>query len=260
MSLFALSKTKMILENAIHPVLNMDYRYDYGFIMGHAFDLSSPSQTRFSKRGHHNALGIAFKSLSRQSLAGNYDLFGTELLQIIDDSDNFREVRENLGHSKGSGRGIDLGWEYSYFFPGSRIGLGVSWLDLGDIHFERKEGRGPIPVQRESLHFGSALDQDFKLFDYTLSLDYHNALESKSFSFRYLHLGGRLKLPLLDFYIGYNGGYKSWGLSMDVFFFNFKMGFYGVEIGQSYREMQAKNIVFSLSLLELSFKNLGLDF
>ncbi len=259
MSLFALNKTQMVLENTIHPTLNIDYRYDYGFIMGYALNLTKKKNiNRQSGTGHLSAIGLAFKNMSRQSLKGRFDLFGTELLEIISNSDNFTSIRENLGYSKGSGKGFDLGWEHSYIAKGTITTFGVSWLDIGGTRFKRKEGRSKVANQETSLNLGSAFSQDFRFFDYTLALDYHNAFGSKKFTLTKLHLGTRWRFPIFNFYMGYNGGYRSWGLSFDFLVFNLKVGFYGKEFSNSYRKRESKRTVISLNLIEMSFDDLNL--
>ena len=49
-NLFATSKTNMVLRNAIHPVLDVDYRYDRGFVTGFAYNMGSgASASRIKK-------------------------------------------------------------------------------------------------------------------------------------------------------------------------------------------------------------------
>ena len=247
-NLFALSKTSMDLENATHPVLNIDYRLDRGFITGYAFNLGNSK----GKSGQRSTIGVGFKTMNRQGLSGTYDLFGTELLDIIQNSDDYAEIRKNLGYSKGSGYGFDLGFEHNIFMGPTRMTFGVSWLDIGDTKFDRDEGTEAIPDQEQSLNFGFSFNQDFGLFDYTLAVDYSNALDVQTSNISKLKLGGRARIPLIDLYMGYNGGYASWGLGLNVMFFDLKIGFYGIEMGQEYRQKESKRTVITLSLLEIN--------
>ena len=252
LSLFAVSKTNMVLENAIHPILDLSYRLDRGFIMGYAFGLGKKPKGK-KGNGHFSSLGISLKSVNRQGLEGDFDLFGTELLEIISNSDSYKEIRRNLGYSKGSGFGLDLGWESNYYAGNTRMGFGVSLLDVGGTKFKKSEGISEVPDQEMSLNTGLAFEQKFGFFDYTLSADYHNVIDPYTPAISKLKLGARLDFPIVDLFMGWNGGYMSYGLGVEAFFFKIMLGFYGIEIGQKFRQREGERVVLSISLLEFHF-------
>ena len=256
MNVFATSKMRMVLDNAVHPVLNLDYRYDRGFIVGYALNLVG----RPRSNGHRSALGVAFKTINRQALKRRIDLFGNEMLRITSEAENYRSLREGLGYSKGNGSGFDLGWEHSYRSGKSTTTFAASWLDADDIEFERESGSETPMPQKQSVNFGLAHFKDVGLVDYTLAMDYHNtleALELDQFSFNYLHLGARFRFPLIGLYLGHNAGYGSFGLSFNFFHFDFKFGLYGLELGRKYRQYKEKNMLFSVELAKVSLDKLG---
>src|SRR5690606_19429823 len=117
------------LENAIHPTLDIAYRYDRGFMFGYAYTFGKGGGKK-GGAGNQFSLGFAFKSMNRQGLEGSYDLFGTRLLEIISNADDFKEIRRELGYSKGSGFGFDLGVENSFKGPVGTFTLGASLLDV----------------------------------------------------------------------------------------------------------------------------------
>ncbi len=248
---FAVSKTSMDLQNAIHPVLNIDYRLDRGFITGYAFNFGNGGVGR-NPSGHRSTLGLGFKTMNRQGLTNNFDLFGTELLDVISNSDDYASIRKNLGYSKGSGYGFDLGFEHNIFMGPTHMTFGVSWLDVGDTSFSKEEGEYAIPDQEQSLNFGFSFNQDLGLLDYTLAADYGNALDERTAAASKIKLGARVRLPLLDFYTGYNAGYMSWGLGVNAFFFDIKLGFYGTELGRNFRQRESKRTVLTISLAEIN--------
>lgn len=253
LSLFAISKTNMVLENAIHPALEIDYRLDRGIIMGYAFNLGRGKTSGANKNGVTNSLGISFKSVNRQGLEGRYNLFGTNLLEIIDDSEDYKEIRKNLGFSKGTGYGFDIGHEINFMKGGSRLTFGTSLLDIGDTKYKIDEGTAPIPDQDSSLNFGFAYAQKLAgLIEYTFAADFHNAISDAEFGSK-LHLGARLKLPFLRFMLGWNGGYTSFGLSTKFLFTRLTVGFYGIELGQQFKQREGKRVIITLNLLEVSF-------
>ncbi len=248
-SLFANNKTSMVLENSIYPNLNIDYRYDRGFIMGysHNFVGNSKSPSQFS-------VGAAIKHVNRNSLKGRYDLFGTELLQIINNADGYKEIRRQLGYTEGDGWGFDVGAEQVFRRPGSLLVFGLSVLDVGDTKFKKENSSlRDIQPQEMSVNLGTSYSMDFKIFDATFSADYSNMIDARTPFASKIKLGTRLRLPLLSVYAGWNGGYASYGLGFDLLFMNLKVGFYGTEIGSSFKEKESERIVFALTLLNMHF-------
>lgn len=253
LNLFAISKTNLVLENRIHPSLEVDYRLDRGMIMGYAFNLGRGKTAGANKNGVMNSLGVAIKSVNRQGLEGRYNLFGTNLLNIISDSEDYKEIRKNLGYSKGSAFGFDLGYELNLMAGGTRTTFGLSFLDIGDTTYDLEEGTEPIPDQDSSVNLGFAFSHKLGgLIEYTLAADYHNAISDAEFGSK-LHFGGRLKMPFLRLMTGWNGGYMSFGLSTDILFTRFTIGYYGIELGQTFKQREGKRLVFSLNLLEVSY-------
>lgn len=248
-SLFANNKTSMVLENAVYPNLNIDYRYDRGFIMGYSHNLKgnykSPSQ--FS-------IGASIKHVKRDGLKGRYDLFGTELLQIINSASGYKEIRRSLGYTQGDGWGFDVGAEQVFRMPGSLLVFGLSILDVGDTKFKKDNSAyRDIQPQEMSVNLGTSYSMDFKIFDATFSADYSNIIDARTPFASKIKLGSRLRLPLLSVYGGWNGGYVSYGVGFDLLFMNLKVGFYGTEIGSAYKEKESERIVFALTLLDMHF-------
>ncbi|CAM9989471.1 unnamed protein product, partial [Chrysoparadoxa australica] len=210
---FAVSKTAMDLQNAIHPVLDLSYRLDRGFILGYAFTGGNGGKGA-NPMGHSFSTGIGLKTMNRQGLENNFDLFGTNLLEVIQNSASYKEIRKNLGYSKGSGFGFDLGFEYNYRTGPTRYTFGLSYLDIGDTSFSKEEGIADVPDQEQSVNFGASFNQDFGLVDYTLAMDYSNIVDASTPAASKLKLGGRFRLPFLSVYTGWNGGYASWVLGL----------------------------------------------
>lgn len=251
MNFFANSKTNMQLENFYHPTLQLDYRLDRGMMFGYAFVLNGNKKGKPTSGGL-TSIGVGVKSVNRQGLKGRFDLTGTQLLQIIENSDNYKAIREGLGYSKGSGWGFDLGAEQSFYSGVSRTTFGASLLDIGNTKFSKEEGIKDVPDQLMSLNFGSAFEQDFGLFSYALALDYHNAIDGQSSTASKIHFGMRGKFPIANVYWGWNAGYLSYGVALDLFMFKFQLGFYGVELGPRYKQKEGERAVFSINLLNVS--------
>lgn len=248
-SMFANNKTSMVLENAIYPNLNIDYRFDRGFVMGYSHNLSGNYKS-FSQ----TSIGASVKSVRRNGLRGRFDLFGTELLQIIDTAEDYKAIRRALGYTEGNGWGFDIGAEQVFRGAGNLMVFGLSILDVGDTKF-KKASKDLRDVQRQemSVNLGSSWSTDFKIFDATFAADLHNLADARSDFASKLHLGMRLRLPLLSVYAGWNGGYTSYGVGLDFWLMNLKIGFYGVEVGSAFREKEGERVVLSLTLLDMHF-------
>ena len=244
-SVLVANKAEMILENSIHPALDIDYRLDQGFIFGYAFPLN-PS----------TFLGIAAKNIHRRGLQGSFDLFDTELIRLTEDTSDYKDIIYDLGYAKGKAWGVDIGLEHIIKRPGEgQFVLGTSFLNVGEMHFREEDGRdGRIPDQESSLNFGvSYLSSRSLLFEYALALDYKNAIDPIGSTTSKLSIGTRFSLPLLTAYLGYNGGHFSYGIGFDIAFVKIVAGFYGVETGYRYKQREGKRAVVLVNLFEGNF-------
>lgn len=251
MTFFGLSKMSFSLENAIHPTLELDYKTDTGFIMGYGIPLVGRKGKGKTTSGNTTSLGVAVKRIKRTGLENSFDLFGTRLLEIINNTSNAQDIRRQLGYAKGSGWGFDTGLDSTTTWGNSKLSFATSLLDIGGTRFKKEEGDAEVPVQDMSLNFGTALTQDWGLVGYTLAMDYHNAIDYNSAFASKLHLGVKLDLPVIDVFLGWNGGYTSMGIGVDVMFMRLMVGLYGVELSPKFAERQDKRAVISLELLNI---------
>ncbi len=260
-NLFASSKTNMILRNAIHPTLEVDYRYDKGFITGFAYNIGSGATTSRIKKssktkvttGKRFSIGAAFKYVNREGMSDQYDLFGTTLLNKVSSGNTeLSDLKEALGYSIGKGWGADLGAEYAYSSGNNLFTAGFAILDVGGTRFRKTQGTGDIPVQEMSINSGVAFKKDLGIVDYTFSADLRPLNQPIDFS-RKFHLGAELSLPLITLNAGWSEGYVSYGGSIKFWPVKLTAGFYGVEIGSKFREQEAKRFVVLLSLFDFSF-------
>lgn len=255
-SLIANNSTNIVLQNSVNPILSVDYRYDSGFVMGYAVNITSrgPSLVGLSphRQGHRFSLGFSVKHIKREGLAEDFNFFGPRILNAIQNASDFREIRENLGYSKGKAWGTDFGMEYSYRAGHTEFLMGLSLMDILDTDFKRTSGDVPLPNQKMSLNFGSAVRQNFGLFNTTLSFDMHPILESIDYR-RKLHFGAKLGTPLLDVFGGWSGGYTSYGASLKIWPLKLTAGVYSSELGADYNDNRGSRAILYLSLFETKF-------
>jgi hypothetical protein len=257
LSLLAQSSMTMVLKNRVHPMLDVDYRYDRGFVAGFAFDFYGGGIAKLAQKKSSDkrlAAGFSVKHINRQGMENTFDLFGTSLIEIISSQESDpRVIRERLGYSKGDAWGFDAGLEY-----GKKIGesgqftLATSFMDIGDTKFKKVEGDYDIPRQEMYWNAGAAFKQTFFLLDYSFSVDLHPINKPMDFG-RKVHLGASLGIPLLSFYTGLNAGYLSYGVEIKLWPLKFVTGFYDVEVGATYKQEKAKRFLFFISLFDISF-------
>ena len=245
LNFFANTKVSMILENAVHPNLNIDYRLDRGLIIGHAFI--------FGKRKNHTSLGFALKQVQRNGLQGRYDLFSPQLISFTENSRNYRKLLKDLGYSQGKGWGADLGLEKVITNKKNQWVFGASFLDIGEIHFKKLKGTGKIPDQKSSFNIGVSYSKDSLFLDYVIDFDYKNIIDPVGSKISKFSMGTRLKFPLITFYFGQNGGHKSYGIGIDFFMFEVLAGFYGVETGYDYKQREGERAMVLVRLMDVHF-------
>jgi hypothetical protein len=260
MTLFANNKTSLVLHNAIHPMVDLNYRYDRGFIAGFAYNVGTGAYSDKPKRntrakittGKRLSTGVAIKHVNRQGVQNQFDLFGTTLLnKISSGAVDAAALKTALGYSTGDGWGVDLGSEFAYASGNSLFTAGASVLDIGDTYFKKTAGTGTIPKQEMAVNTGVAYKQDFSVFDYTLSADLHPMFSYVSFA-RQFHFGAEVSMPLVSAFGGWSEGYFSYGASIKLWPIKLTTGFYGVETGTKYRQQQAKRFILYLSLFDFS--------
>jgi len=260
-TMFLNSKTSMVLRNTTHPMLDVNYNYDRGFITGFAYNIGGGAASSKGRKGtkaqttagERLSIGVALKHMNRQAIDGQFDLFGTSLLGKIANGGiaSANDFKTALGSSTGSAWGYDLGVEYARSSGNSLLTAGYSLLDIGGTRFTLTEGTKTLLVQKMTANAGVGFKQDFGVFDYTLSADLHPLLGPVDF-FRQLHLGAEFSLPFISLMGGWSEGYLSYGASIKLWPIKITTGFYGVEVGAHYKEMQAKRFLLYLSLFDFS--------
>ena len=137
-------------------------------------------------------------------------------------------------------------------FGKSELSLGASILDAFDTKFTRYEGGRDLPNQEMLVNTGLAWTYSSTLIDYTLALDVHPVNETLPFM-RRVHVGLDIGVPLLNVMFGWNGGYLSYGASINALIGKFTVGIYGIETGTSYGQLEASRGVAYWSFIDFSF-------
>ena len=242
---FAISRFNAIIRDRIHPIIDIDYRYDRGISLGLGFIPYGRS-----RKGWSVAFGIAFKYIKREGIIDQYDLFGVKFADLITSgSMGISEIKQDLGFSIGRGIGMDLGLDWRHQGRSSAFALGFSIQDVLDTKIEVFHGEGKLPAQQMNLSFGTSFSQKLgRFFDWAWAFDLHPLGEDIDFEYK-IHGGLRLGLPILDVFVGSNAGLTSYGVAFDLFAFDVALGTYGKRAGGAEREYLA----LSISLLDFAF-------
>lgn len=238
------NKTTFSLKNEITPTLDLDHRYDKGFIAGYGV----PLQNGLS-------VGVSTKYIQRESIDSSYYLFGTTLLDALAAGD-INEVVSALGQVKGSGWGFDVGFDYISESPGQTFTAGLAILDFYTIlHTDKNDDDLEVHTQPAQVNLGAAWKGEMGGgFDLTLSGDIRN-LESQMELMRRVHLGLEVGIsPAISILAGVNAlDNYSYGLKANLGFLNIFTGFYGVDIGEKLGQEKSNRFLIYLSLFNFTF-------
>jgi hypothetical protein len=262
-SLMANVYNDLELRNAIHPVLDLNYRYDRGFIAGYAFTFGQGGKKKKKGRkknetmtftpGTKVALGLAVKHLNRQGITKRFDLFGLELLNKINsNTSDIDEIRKSFGYSYGDAWGGDIGLEYSYSTNISQLNMAFAILDVGQTYFNRTAGSLQLPSQKMQVNTGISYTFDLKLVHALISMDMAPINQGLSVG-EMFHIGAELGIPFITVMGGWNGGYLSYGAGLEFWPIKIYGGFYGIEMGNGFQQKESKRALIYLSLLDFSF-------
>lgn len=260
LSFMAADTTNLEVRNATYPSLDLDYRLDRGFIIGYAYSFGSKDKSRKKKKGGSSgggggsktSIGIAVKNFNRQGIKNSFDLFGLQLLNAVANNKEINGIKKALGYSHGKAWGADAGIEHSISSNISQFTIGLSAMDLADTRFTLTSGDRELPRQKMAVNLGTAWSQDFYIVNYTFSLDVAPLNQGLAWG-RTVHAGLELGLPIVSGYFGWNGGYISYGLGINIWIVKLYAGFYGVELGGQFRQEEGKRGLIYLSILDFSF-------
>ncbi|EQC48141.1 hypothetical protein M899_2653 [Bacteriovorax sp. BSW11_IV] len=255
-SLFASSTTSLVLRNAVHPALNVKYSLDKGFATGFAFSFGKGAKRKKGSKivstGHRTSVGLGVKFIKREGLDSEFDLFSTDILNTVSNGvENVSDLREALGYAKGKGWGFDLGIDHAISTGMTEYHLAASILDVADTKF-RKIGVSDesVPRQDMAINLGASAKQNFKLIEWSLALDFHSINQPVDYR-RMIGVGGSFRIFNVEFLAGFNQGYPSYGVSLNLWPIKLTAGFYGVELGEKYREEKGSRAILQLSLLDI---------
>jgi hypothetical protein len=241
------------LQNQVTPALDVDHRFDRGFVMGYAQPLYGNYKTGGS--GEHLALGVSIKYIEREAIFGSYNLTGYSLLDALSQSD-IDEILNALGKIEGSGWGGDIGLDYVKSSGTQTFSMGLAVLDFYTIlHTKKNPDDLEVQTQPMQVNFGTSWQASVGGgFDLNLSADIKNLQEQMELA-RRIHLGVEVGIsPALSVLAGVNAvDNYSYGLKLNTGLINLFVGFYETEIGEKLQQQDSNRVVIYFSLFDFTF-------
>lgn len=248
------TQTNFNLQNKVNPTLDIDYRFDKGFIAGYGFPIMGSYTTGGS--GSHLALGVSVKYIDRESLYGTHYLLGPSLLNALS-AGEISDFLNALGKIRGQGWGFDAGLDYVNSTGSGTFSAGLSFLDiLTNIQTEDNVDDLEVQDQPMQVNFGSAYKMKLGPgLDFTLSADIRGLSQQMELA-RRLNLGFELGLtPALSILAGLNAvDNYSYGIQFNTGLVNIYAGFYGVETGEVLGQEDSDRFLVYLSLFHFTFE------
>lgn len=248
------NQTNITLQNQITPMMDIDYRFDKGFIAGFAYPLSGSYSSE--KGGHHFAMGASVKYIQRESVYGTFNLTGTSLLDAIS-AEDINSIIAELGQVKGSGWGFDVGFDWAKSSGSSKYMVSLAILDPFTIlHTEDNPKDKEVQPQYGHVNLGAAWQLDLgAALDLTMSLDMRDIqfLKEGSEYQRDLRFGIEIGLPILRVLAGINSGYYTYGIKTNLLLLDTYIGFYDLEIGEKLGQQRASRALIYFSLFDFKF-------
>lgn len=248
-NLIGIDSYDALLRNNSHPMLDVDFKSDRGFIVGTAFPLGDNRIKANS--GSQTSLGIGAKYISRKGIRDTVALTGPTVIDSLG-KDKLEEVLKSLGRTEGKSWGFDVGLEHIQRSRNSQLVVGLTYLDIGDTKFKSDDEEIRVSDIEGQLNFGLAFGQKYNFFHYILSADFKHLNKELEFGERF-KAGIEVGVGGISLLAGMSGGYYSYGAKLDLGLMTLMAGFYDEEMGHHYKQIKSRKMIVYLSLFDFSF-------
>lgn len=236
--------TQMMFSDPTYPTFNMNFIADYGYVVGTAIDFGSDA-----------ALGITLRHVKRWG--GNKDISVSSLT-----GSSANDIANANFQDKGVGHAVDLGFTKSFSSSSLKPVFSIVWRDVGVTKFNVTSGVNDPPRQIDNLILGLNIEHDVAAIKMSHGLEYKFATDYAENPTKKIHLGSEASLGPLDLRAGLSQGYLTYGVGLDLWFFNIEAASYATELGtyagQDKSDRYNVSITFEMDF-DQSFKLLGSD-
>lgn len=242
--LYSNNYTQMLFSDPTYPTFNMNLISDYGYVVGTAFDLSNEA-----------SFGITFRQVKRWG--GNQDINVSSLTGA-----SASDVANANFQNKGVGHAIDIGFAKTFSSHSLKPIFSMVWRDAGVTKFNMTSGVADPPRQLDNLILGLNIEQDLAGLKLSHGIEYKFATDYAENPTKKIHLGTEASIGPIDLRAGLSQGYVTYGVGLDLWFFNLEATSYATELGtyagQDRSERYNVSVTFEMDF-DQSFKLLGSD-
>ena len=236
--------TQMQFNDPAYPTFNMNFIADYGYILGGAFSA-----------GPSTSVGLTFRHIKRWG--GNKEI---NVGSLIGASAN--DVANANFQDKGVGHALDIGIVHTVESSKYKPVLALVWRDVGVTKFNMTSGTDDPPRQLDNLMLGASITQEAAFIKFSHGIEYKFATDHAENPTKKIHLGTEASIGPLDLRAGLSQGYVTYGVGLDLWFFNIEATSYSTELGtysgQDRSERYNVSVTFEMDF-DQSFKLLGSD-
>jgi hypothetical protein len=221
------------LSNPAFPNMNFRYINDYGAAIGVGVDVAEVFQ-----------IGVVGKRITR---SGAEFPLGLSTLGTLTN-----EAISSQISSQGTGYTLDLGT--TFIIPAGTVTptFALVWKQIGSTQFTLDSGTLAPPRIREEVIFGFAAPIDLPGLNIIPALDFKHITRTEEQLGKKLHLGVEFEFPLLRVRGGFNQGYYTMGVGIDMTFLKLDAATYGVELGEYPGQLEDRRYLLQATM-ELGF-------
>lgn len=242
--LYSNNYTQMLFSDPTYPTFNMNFISDYGYVIGTAFDF-----------GNEASLGITLRHIKRWG--GNQDINVSSLTGA-----SASDIANANFQNKGVGHAVDIGFAKTISSHSLKPVFSLVWRDVGVTKFNMTSGVDDPPRQMDNLIFAVNIEQEVTGIKLSHGLEYKFATDYAENPTKKIHLGTEASFGPLDLRAGLSQGYVTYGVGLDLWFFNIEFASYATELGtyagQDRNERYNASITFEMDF-DQSFKLHGAD-
>lgn len=204
------------LHNPAFPTMKTYYLTEYGLKIGMAYPITSML-----------SVGMDVKRMTR---AGGPNELGPETLATLSGANSVQALISNFENT-GVGYGIDVGVVARADKAPFNPTISVSWKDVGSTAYEKTNGLTAPERQKDNLVLGMTFDGSIPLLGIAGGMEYRHITDTGEQIGKKLHFGTELSLAFIDLRAGFNQGYTTYGMGVDLWILQFDAAWYKVEKG-----------------------------
>jgi hypothetical protein len=243
-------RTNFTLRNQASPLLDIDYVYDRGFVLGYGHPISGSYSEKSG--GEQLSYGNSLKYIDREELRGNYNIFSPALYDAFETGE-IADILSTLGVVESSGWGIDTGIDYIKRTAATEMSLGLSIIDTLTKLNAKDSDKTPSETNMKVHVSGAWKMMIANGIGLVLSAELRDIAKAGSYAKKY-RIGSEFKLtPVISLYAGLNSGQYSYGFGLNGGLFKLQAGIYSVDTGVEYGEEISSRGIIYLSLLDFKF-------